>query len=83
MTISVEAPVLVVDDVVAHLLGAGTPLTFFELTYLDLVGNNSGGFDIGDFLGWIETTGGLVSAAEMVEVLNTMGAADSLAGRKP
>ena len=83
VTLSVEAPVLVVDDVVEHLLGAGTPLTFFELTYLDLLGNNSGGFDIGDFLGWIETTGGLVSAAEMVELLNTMGAPDSLAGRKP
>lgn len=70
VTWSISAPALVALDVAGHLLGSGSVLTNDELTYLDLQGNGNGSFDLGDFLGWIESTGGQVSAAEIANVLS-------------
>ncbi len=71
--LEVVAPALVAGDVVAHVTGAGQTLTADEITYLDLVGNRNSRLDVGDFLAWVETTGGAVSAGEMSRVLKAAG----------
>ena len=57
VAISVTAPTLTLGTVVAHILGTASGLTADELKYLDLLGNNNGGFDVGDFLAWVDFTG--------------------------
>lgn len=57
VALTVTAPTLVTADVVSQILGTRTPLSADDLKYLDLLGNNSGGFDVGDFLAWVNTTG--------------------------
>jgi len=56
-TFSVSAPTLATADVTTQLLGPGAPLTADEVRYLDFLGNNNGGFDVGDFLAWVKLTG--------------------------
>jgi M6 family metalloprotease-like protein len=56
-TFSVTAPALATADVVTHILGPGAPLNADQVRYLDILGNNNGGFDVGDFLAWVKTTG--------------------------
>ena len=59
-------------DVVSQLLNGSSALTAAQLTDLDQLGNNSGKFDLGDFLAWVQATGApltpqpraLVSAAQ-------------------
>jgi immune inhibitor A len=59
-------------QVVAQLLNGSSTLTAAQLGDLDQLGNNSGGFDLGDFLAWVQATGAplpaeqraLVSAAQ-------------------
>ena len=59
-------------DVVSQLLNGSSALTAAQLTDLDQLGNNSGKFDLGDFLAWVQATGApltpqpraLVSAAK-------------------
>jgi len=59
-------------DVVSQLLNGASTLTAAQLTDLDQLGNNSGDFDLGDFLAWVQATGApltpqpraLVSAAK-------------------
>jgi hypothetical protein len=48
---------LATADVVAQLLGTGTPLNADQLRYLDFQGNNNNGFDVGDFKAWVDATG--------------------------
>jgi M6 family metalloprotease-like protein len=67
--LEVGAPALVAENVVGHLTGASHTLSTDEITYLDLVGNANGRLDVGDFLAWVETTGGAVSAEMMQRVL--------------
>jgi hypothetical protein len=62
-TFSVTAPTLATNDVVIQLLGPGSPLNADQQRYLDFLGNNNGGFDIGDFLAWVKLTGAPLSAA--------------------
>lgn len=71
LTILVSAPHLVATQVVGHLVGpaARQTLTVDELRYLDLIGNRNGSFDVGDFLAFVQTTGGAVSADVMAAVL--------------
>ncbi len=83
VTVSVAVPALAVDAVVRHLLGAPDQLTFYETVYLDLQGNRNGRFDLGDFLGWVRSTGGQVSAAEMAELVESVAARETAAGRRP
>ncbi len=57
VALTVTAPTLVTADVVSQILGTRSPLSADDLKYLDLLGNNSGGFDVGDFLAWVNATG--------------------------
>lgn len=62
-SISVVAPVLTVGMVLPRLFDpAAATLTFDQLRYLDLLGNNNGGFDVGDFKAWVDATGAPVTA---------------------
>ncbi len=79
-TLGVSAPALDVQDVVRHLLGITQVLTIDENRYLDLVGNQNGGFDLGDFLAWVETTGATVSAADIADVLRRASLGSPAAG---
>ncbi|HYR13440.1 MAG TPA: putative Ig domain-containing protein, partial [Mycobacterium sp.] len=60
-TFSVSAPTLATADVTAQLLGPTSPLNADQIRYLDFLGNNNGGFDIGDFLAWVKATGAPLS----------------------
>ncbi|HEY7192177.1 MAG TPA: putative Ig domain-containing protein, partial [Gemmatimonadales bacterium] len=59
--LSVTAPTLLTSDVVAQLLGPTAPLTADQVRYLDFLGNNNGGYDVGDFLAWVKATGAPLS----------------------
>ena len=48
--------------VVAQLIAASGMLDLGALTYLDLLGNQNGQFDVGDFLAWVNATGAPGSA---------------------
>jgi M6 family metalloprotease-like protein len=65
----IAAPAMAVGDVVAEVTNAAETLTNEERRYLDLIGNENGRVDVGDFLAWVETTGGAVSAATIRRVL--------------
>jgi hypothetical protein len=67
-TMSVTAPTLATNDVLLQLFGSGSPLNVDEQRYLDFLGNNNNGFDIGDFLAWVKATGAPLSPA----VLNSL-----------
>ncbi len=56
-------------------MGEGTPLSEQDIVYLDLLGNRNTGLDLGDFLGWVEATGGSMTAEEMTAVLQAVRAA--------
>jgi hypothetical protein len=56
VAITVTEPTLVLNDVLAGLLGTGTALSADVAKYLDLLGNNNGGLDVGDFLAWVNKT---------------------------
>ena len=75
LTVSVSVPQLTTASVLSGLVGvgAGGPLSTDERRYLDLLGNRNGSFDVGDFLAFVRTTGGAVSAATMAELLRTEG----------
>ncbi len=60
---SVTAPNLATSVVVGQLLNGTGTLTIDELRYLDLLGNNNSGFDVGDFLAWVQATGAPLTAA--------------------
>ena len=57
VALTVTAPTLVTADVVSQILGTRQALSADALKYLDLLGNNSGGFDVGDFLAWVNASG--------------------------
>jgi len=65
-TINVTAPVLATPDVVAQVLGTASALSAGDLKYLDLLGNNNGGLDLGDFLAWVQATGAPLSVVRQV-----------------
>jgi hypothetical protein len=44
-------------QVVAQLLNGSSTLTTAQLGDLDQLGNNNGGFDLGDFVAWVQATG--------------------------
>jgi hypothetical protein len=51
-----------VAAVVQQLLFGGV-LSGPDLRYLDIIGNNNGDFDVGDFLAWVRSTGATPSPA--------------------
>jgi hypothetical protein len=67
-TLSVSAPTLATSDVVTQLLGPAAPLNPDQTRYLDFLGNNNSGFDIGDFLAWVKSTGAPLSADVMAKL---------------
>lgn len=68
VTVTVVQPALLLQDVVDHLLGRAVPLNADELRYLDLLGNQNGGFDVGDFRAYLQETGVISSAvAELMK----------------
>jgi hypothetical protein len=80
--ITVTAPTVAAADVVSQVLGTRFVLTVDQLKYLDLLGNNNGGFDVGDFLAWVNVTGGAASPA-IVAALARLGAADPTTAAPP
>ncbi|HLZ45307.1 MAG TPA: M6 family metalloprotease domain-containing protein [Gemmatimonadales bacterium] len=62
-SLSVTAPTLTPSDVLSQLLGPTAPLSADQLRYLDIIGNNNGSFDIGDFLAWVKLTNPPLSPA--------------------
>lgn len=75
VAITVTAPTLVQANVVAQILGTNSSaLNADELKYLDLLGNNNGSFDVGDFLAWVNATGATPAAiADAVAALTQAG----------
>ena len=63
-------------QVVAQLLNGSSTLTAAQLGDLDQLGNNSGGFDLGDFLAWVQATGAPLTAEQraLVSALRRKGA---------
>jgi M6 family metalloprotease-like protein len=57
IALTVTVPALITADVVSQILGTRQPLSASDLKYLDLIGNNDGEFDVGDFLAWVQATG--------------------------
>lgn len=57
LSITITAPQLSVDAVVAQLLTGSSTLSSDDVNYLQLLGNQDGLFDVGDFLAWVQTTG--------------------------
>jgi len=82
LQLTVIAPALAVSDILQQLVGAGTPLSDEDLVYLDLLGNGNSWLDVGDFLGWVESTGAAVTMQEMA-VLREVTNASRGEGRRP
>ena len=63
-------------QVVAQLLNGSSTLTPAQLADLDQLGNNSGAFDLGDFLAWVQATGAPLTAQQraLVSALKRKGA---------
>lgn len=86
VAVTVTAPTLVAADVVSQILGTRAVLTGDQLTYLDLLGNNNGGFDVGDFLAWVDATGAAASpqiAAALAQLSAAAPPAPARPGRMP
>ena len=56
-------------ELVAQLLTGTSALTIAQLGDLDQLGNNNGGFDLGDFLAWVEATGAPLSAPQRARLV--------------
>jgi len=59
---NVGVPTLLTADVVTQLLTGTSSLNADALRYLDYLGNNTGAFDLGDFLAWVNATGAPLAA---------------------
>ena len=55
--VMVARPDLAPHDVADHLMGVSSTLSASELEYLDDIGNQNGGFDVGDFRAWLQMEG--------------------------
>jgi M6 family metalloprotease-like protein len=64
------------EEVATHLLGAASLLSQDELLFLDLLGNNNGGFDIGDFRAWLQEAG-LIADVVPAELLQALEQAET------
>jgi hypothetical protein len=67
---------LATADLVAQLLTGTSSLSPTDLNALDLLGNNNGRFDVGDFLAWVKATGAPLTATQraLVAGLKPLGA---------
>jgi Divergent InlB B-repeat domain len=74
--ITITEPTLAVANVVGQILGTSFNLTSDDIKYLDLLGNNDGGFDVGDFLAWANKTNATPTKAQLDAVLKAVGRSD-------
>lgn len=70
-SITVTAPTLTVAAVVQQLLFGTSALSGNDLRYLDIIGNNNGDFDVGDFLAWVRLTGATPSSPAIQRAVAT------------
>ncbi len=77
--VSITRPSLAVDDVVNHLLSPVQPLSADEERFLDIIGNNNGRFDIGDFRAYLQDAG-LATDVVPAEVLKALEGAEARKG---
>lgn len=70
VNVEVSAPQLLSASVLSRLLGTGAELSTDQLTYLDLLGNRNGGYDVGDFLAWVEVSGATVDTDTMGRIIS-------------
>ncbi len=73
--LSIVAPTLAVESVVNHLVGAATTLSVDDLSFMDLLGNRNGRFDVGDFLAWTTQLGVAAPAEALARVIEHGNAA--------
>jgi len=57
VALTVTRPNLLLDNVVNQLLSPVAVLSADELRFLDLIGNDNGSFDIGDFRAYLQDSG--------------------------
>jgi len=69
------------EEVWRHLLGVASLLSQDELLFLDLLGNNNGGFDIGDLRAWLQETG-VIADVVPAELRQTVEQAEAGKGGK-
>ncbi len=62
-SITVTAPTLALADVLGRLLTGAGALGASDTLYLDFIGNQNGGYDVGDFLAWVRLTGSTPASA--------------------
>jgi M6 family metalloprotease-like protein len=70
--LEIAAPVLAAAAVVNEVLGVSQTLTADERRYLDLLGNRNAGYDVGDFLAWVESGDAPLTARALAEGLATL-----------
>ncbi len=76
VNLSITRPSLVLDDVVNHLISPVQTLSADELRFLDIIGNDNGGFDVGDFRAYLQDAG-LVTDVVPAEVLKALEGAET------
>ncbi|UCC71142.1 MAG: M6 family metalloprotease domain-containing protein [Gemmatimonadota bacterium] len=64
VTIVITEPTLALDAVIEQLLRIVYLLTPAERRFLDIIGNQNGGYDVGDFRAYLQKTGMLLDAAD-------------------
>ncbi len=69
VALTISRPNLLLDNVVNHLLSPVAVLSADELRFLDLIGNDNGSFDIGDFRAYLQDAGIVadVYTADLIE----------------
>jgi len=67
VTILVTRPSLLLDNVVHHLLSPVQVLSEDEERYLDIIGNQNGQFDIGDFRAYLQEIGMVTEQAALLD----------------
>ncbi|MSR05649.1 MAG: M6 family metalloprotease domain-containing protein [Gemmatimonadetes bacterium] len=69
VSINATEPSLTLANVLGALLGTTATLSTDDMRYLDLIGNKSSAYDVGDFLAWVEKTNAAPAAASVVPSL--------------
>ncbi len=76
VNLSITRPSLALDDVVNHLLSPVQALSADEQRFLDIIGNDNGGFDVGDFRAYLQDAG-LTTDIVPAEVLKALEGAET------
>ncbi len=76
VNLTITRPSLPLDDVVNHLLSPVQTLNADELRFLDIIGNDNGRFDVGDFRAYLQDAG-LVTDVVPADVLKALKGAET------